>query len=59
MCITLRVHHSKLNVSLSLRLLDMTFVCIEYQKKEKKKKNLRGYREETSFMKVALLVMDS
>ena len=58
MCITLRVHHSKLNVSLSLRLLDMTFVCIEYPKKEKKK-NLRRYREETSFMKVALLVMDS
>ena len=37
MYIKLRVHHSKLNVSLSLRLLDMTFVCIEYQKKEKKK----------------------
>ena len=58
MCITLRVHHSKLNASLSLRLLDMTFVCIEYQKKEEKK-NIRRYREETSFMKVALLVMDS
>ena len=33
MCITLKVHHSELNAFLSLRLLDMTFVCIEYQKK--------------------------